>query len=359
MDDYLSVIKLGDHMLSNAPKDEPDFLSAASGTVWHGTRLYSVGDDQAVVAEHNLEWDQVQDALRRGESRNLLGAGLVQRIIPDVLPPSGKERSEAKPDFEALTMVTPAHLARITDIQVRDEAQRRFPHGFLLFAGSGGLTWGGRRRSIGVISTLDEHGHIIGLPTKISLEGLHEHLEQNVVSGDLNIEGICVSDDMVALAQRGNSEGGVSSLIFIHLEDVLRSLFTDLKIDRCEVSASREYRFPELSIKQSDQTYPVRLEFTDIDAVAGDAEDRLVFTAAAEALEGSVKGQIAGSAVGVLRWNGELIGLWPLEDASIKLEGINGDWNPATGTIDVLLVADADDPDVPAPLFAARLPELQ
>ncbi|MBA2348010.1 MAG: hypothetical protein H0V81_06930 [Solirubrobacterales bacterium] len=39
----------------------------------------------------------------------------------------------------------------------------------------------------------------------------------------------------------------------------------------------------------------------------------------------------------------------------IKLEGIDALYNATLGCIDLLLVSDADDPEVPAPLFAARL----
>ncbi len=39
----------------------------------------------------------------------------------------------------------------------------------------------------------DEDGHIVGLPAKISLEGLHEYLEGSPwLTGELNIEGMAV-----------------------------------------------------------------------------------------------------------------------------------------------------------------------
>lgn len=354
----LEVVTLGTHQLANPFKDEPPFLSAASGTVWAGTKLYSVGDDQAAVAEYQLPWTVVQEALRTGAPVDFLQPGTAQRIIPDVLPPSGKARSEAKPDFEALTMMTPVHFAKLEDAMVRDEAIRRFPYGFLFFAGSGGMSYGGNRRSIGVISSLDRSGHIIGLPTKIRLDGLHEYLEEQVVGGKLNIEGICVDGSEVLMAQRGNSlsesgEEGQNMLITLMLEDVLRSLFSDLCVDRCEVRDSKVYDLGRLDL----HGHQVKLDFTDLDAVADDPRERFVFTAAAEGLHPEVDGEIAGSVVGVIDPYLNIIDQWPLADPTIKLEGINGSYNPTTGTIDVLLVADADDPLVPAPLMAARLPE--
>jgi hypothetical protein len=59
--------------------------------------------------------------------------------------------------------------------------------------------------------------------------------------------------------------------------------------------------------------------------------------------------------VGVIAADGELLSITPLADRSIKLEGIDARYNATLGSVDLLLVADADDPEVPAPLFAARL----
>ena len=72
----LQVIKLGDHRVVNPQPGEPPFLSAASGTAWSGTRLYSVGDDQASVAEYVLQPAEVQEALSPGDGRRRpAGAG--------------------------------------------------------------------------------------------------------------------------------------------------------------------------------------------------------------------------------------------------------------------------------------------
>ena len=83
-----------------------------------------------------------------------------------------------------------------------------------------------------------------------------------------------------------------------------------------------------------------------------------MFTAAGEGTDdqGAAKGKIAGSVVGVIAAEGDVLATYPLQDTSIKLEGVDARYNPATGTLDLLLVSDADDPDVPAPLMAARIP---
>lgn len=356
----LRVITLGTHQIVNPDKGEVPFLSAASGTAWSGPRLYSVGDDQAAVAEYDLDPVAVLEALRAGEDRELLKPGFASRIIPEVLPLDENERKEAKADFEALTVITRTALETLPGGDNREQALRRFPHGLLLIAGSGGVSWGGVRRSIGVVYSLDERGNIVGLPAKVSLEGLHEFLEQHVVSGELNIEGITVHGPHVILAQRGNSsdEDGrpaQNMLIQLSLEEVVRSLYTDLRVDQCELEEVRGYDLGFARIERDGQTFDVKLDFTDLDSVTDDPEGRIAFTAAAEADDEPIKGEIAGSLVGIIGADGNISMTVPLADASIKLEGIDARYNPTLGSIDLLLVSDADDPHVPAPLMAARL----
>lgn len=357
----LPVVRLGVHGVVNPAPGEPPFLSAASGTAWSGDRLYSVGDDQASVAEYTLDPAAVLEALRIGRDVDLLAPGVAERIIPEVLPLDPKERASAKADFEALTLVLRSHIEALTH-PARDEILRRFPHGLLLMAGSGGMSWKGFRRSACVVYSLDERGHIVGLPAKVSLEPLHQSLEDGPdVNGSLNIEGIAVYGERLVLAQRGNSidaAGHPAANLLIHLDlgEVLQSIYTDLSVGALELKSTRRYELGALPVEHDGQTYPVKIDFTDLDAVTGDPQRRLVFTAAGEGPDGSpVANVIAGSAVGVISADGELLSITPLADRSIKLEGIDGRYNPSLGSIDLLLVADADDPDVPAPLFAARL----
>ncbi len=360
----LPVITLGTHHITNPDPGEVPFLSAASGTAWSGRRLYSVGDDQAAVAEYALEPVGVLEALRKGQDADILEAGLAERIIPDVLPVDPKERASKKADFEALTLVTREDLEALENEDERRELLRRFPHGLLIMAGSGGMSWEGVRRSTCVVYSRDERGHIVGLPAKVSLEGLHEYLEGSPwLTGELNIEGMAVYGPYLVLAQRGNSvddEGkpAKNMLIKLSLAEVLASFYTDLKVAKSEVEEIREYDLGYLPLEIDGDRYDVKLDFTDLDAVTGDPLRRLVFTAAAEGTDdqGPARGEIAGSIVGVVDADGNLRQTFPLEDATIKLEGVDARYNPATGTIDLLLVSDADDPEVPAPLMAARIP---
>lgn len=357
----LAVVRLGEHRVVNPGPGEPPFLSAASGTAWSGNRLYSVGDDQASVAEFTLEPAAVLEALRTGTDADILQPGVAERIIPDVLPLDPKQRASAKADFEALTVVLPEHIASL-EHPARGEVLRRFPHGLLLMTGSGGMSWSGFRRSTCVVYSLDAGGNIVGLPSKVSFEPLHQSLEDgDDVNGEVNIEGMAVYGDRLLLAQRGNSldehgEPAANVLIHLDLGEVLRSIYTDLSVGALELLGTRRYELGSLPVEQDGETYPVKIDFTDLDAVTDDPAGRLVFTAAGEGADGTpVEHVIAGSAVGVLSKDGDLLSITPLADRSIKLEGIDARYNPTLGSIDLLLVSDADDPEIPAPLFAARL----
>ena len=345
----------------NPQPGEPPFLSAASGTAWSASRLYSVGDDQATVAEYELDQVAVLEALRAGEDVDLLQPGIAERIIPEVLPLDPKERASKKADFEALTLVRRVDIEGLRHPE-RAELLRRFPHGLLLMSGSGGMSWEGFRRSTCVVYSLDDRGHIAGLPAKISLEELHDSLEKcEHVTGDLNIEGMAVYGQRLILAQRGNSidpDGRPARNLLVHLDlgEVLESIYTDLSVGALELVDVKEYDLGTLPIEHDGERHDVKIDFTDLDAVTDDPHKRLVFTAAGEGPDGSpVQNVIAGSAVGVVAAAGELLSITPLADRSIKLEGIDARYNPTLGSIDLLLVSDADDPDVPAPLFASRL----
>ncbi len=357
----LPVIRLGEHRVVNPQPGEPPFLSAASGTAWTDGRLYSVGDDQASVAEFALDASAVQEALRAGVDIEILEPGVAERIIPEVLPIDPKERASAKADFEALTLVRRRDIEGL-EHPARDEILRRFPNGLLMMSGSGGMSWKGFRRSTCVVYSLDAAGHISGLPAKISLEALHQSLQDcDAVNGDLNIEGMAVYGRSLVLAQRGNSvdpDGQPAKNLLIHLDlgEVLESIYTDLSVGALELQRTRDYDLGNLPVEVDGATYDVKIDFTDLDAVTGDPEHRLVFTAAGEGADGTpVEHVIAGSAVGVISADGELLSITPLADRTIKLEGIDARYNPTLGCIDLLLVSDADDPEIPAPLFAARL----
>jgi hypothetical protein len=362
----LPVIQLGTLQIENPDPNEPPYLSAASGAAWtpRGDTLLVVGDDQAAIGSFQLPWSTVQRALRTGGTNgDALAPGRAWRIISEEMPLEDGARAEAKPDFEALTLVRTGNLQSIRDAKLRAELVRRFSHGVVMVVGSGGMSWGGNRRSAGVVYSRDENGQITGLPSRISFEGLHEYLQKSVVTvGELNIEGITVYGDQLVLAQRGNSVGkngrpAPNMLIRLSLGEVLRSLYTDLKIGQLELLAKPvTYDLGYATISEGRKRHQAKIDFTDIDAVHGDPAQRLVFTGAAEAVDGPFKGQIAGSIVGVINARGELVAIYRLEDPTIKLEGIDARFNETTGTIDLVLVSDPDNPKMAAPLHVARIP---
>ncbi len=329
----LHVEKIRELTVDNPEEGRPGFMSAASGVsrAGDGDQAIAIGDDE------NHFWEGPVNDER---------PGLYTRIIPGRLSADEQERKFQKPDLEALTILPPFE---------------RNPHGALLACGSGASSQDGTQRSSGVAFSLDADGRLAGLPCRIDLQPLHRFVRRHV-TGELNIEGICVWGEHVVLAQRGNSldddgHPAQNLLLMLSLEEVIRSLLTDLEIDPHELLEVRSYDLGHLTARHDGGHRTVKLDFTDVDSVSGDPHGRMVFTAAAEGIDGSPDaGLIAGSVVGVIDAHGELGKLVALEDASIKLEGIDARYDPDRDEIQLLLVADADDPDAPAPLLRAVLP---
>jgi hypothetical protein len=321
----LPITPLRSLSVANPESGRPAFMSAASGVarVDNG-RVVAIGDDENHFWEGEITGDR---------------PGSFTRILSGTLSTDVSQRKTDKADFEALTVLPPFE---------------RNPYGALFAAGSGGMSWNGTRRSMGVVYTLDVERRIQGFPCNIDMTALHEFLEDHVV-GLLNIEGMAVWNDALMLAQRGNcvvdGRPGVNALIQLSLDEVLASLLGDLALGPLELQRVTVYDLGVIGAAEA------KLDFTDLDAVAGDPLGRLVYTAAAEAPDGSeIAGEIAGSVVGLLDREGVEIAQLELEDASVKLEGVDARYNPERGVIELLLVADADDPSVAAPLFWAELP---
>lgn len=337
------------------------FLSAGSATCWVGGKLYTVADTDAAVAEHELDWFTVQNALS-GLPFKQLEPGLAQRIIPgltDIVDPD--QRKKAKADFEGMVIIRQRHLMALPDGPVKDEITRRFPDGLMIITGSGGKKTkkGKRKRSTAAIQGISDKGHLMGLSAPISLGPLHDHLEASGhITGELNLEGITVQGEHIILAQRGNStdndgQPAKDLLIYLKLEEVLHSIYTDMSIGACEVVKIVEFNLGALSVKLGGKTHKVRLNFTDVDSVSHHPDGLLAFSAAAEVPEGEHKGTIAGSVVGIIDGD-KIVKVWRIPNG-LKVEGVNAEYNPATRTIDMLVVPDADDPEVPAEVFAARV----
>jgi catechol 2,3-dioxygenase-like lactoylglutathione lyase family enzyme len=361
----LPVITLGTHRIENPAPGEPPFLSAASGAAWSGRRLYSVGDDQAAVAEFELDEVEVLEALRSGKDADILPPGFAERIIPDVLPLDPGQRASQKADFEALTLVTRTDLEALEDETVRRELLRRFPHGLLIMAGSGGVSWEGVRRSTCVVYSRDEDGHIVGLPAKVSLEGLHAYLEESPwLTGELNIEGMAVHGRYLVLAQRGNSTApdgrpADNLLIRLSLSEVLESFYTDLRVGRCELEEIRSSTSATSRSRWTAIPSTVKLDFTDPRRRHGRYPGPVVFTAAGEGTDARARPRAAspGSIVGVIDADGNVERTYPLARPGDQARGRGRALQRGRRARRTSCsLSDADDPGRARAADAARLP---
>jgi hypothetical protein len=256
-----------------------------------GDKLYVVADDEPAIAVYDLE------------RRSLVGD-----LIPldqTELPTDHAERKAAKPDLEALCLL---------------------PDGTLFTLGSGAT----ERRERGWLLPPD------GEPCEVSLRRLHAALREELA--DLNIEGAAVTRERLWLAQRGNGRDGENALIELDLDETLAGLGEQRAIDPAALRAITRHDLGEVG--------GVELTFSDLCPLP---DGRLLFCAVAEAGESTyLDGECVGAALGVVD-DGEVSRMDPLEEP-YKIEGVS----VASGG-DLLLVADGDDRETPAPLLAAPL----
>jgi hypothetical protein len=251
-----------------------------------------VADDEPAIAVFNLARDPLEgDLLPLDEAP---------------LPTDHAERKAAKPDLESLCML---------------------PDGSLLTLGSGATD----RRERGWLISLDT-----GERHEVSLHELYAELHG--VLADLNIEGAAVANERLWLAQRGNGRDGENALIELDLDEALTGLRESRSIDPSAIRGLTRHEFGEVD--------GVPLTFSDLCPLP---DGRLLFAAVAEAVESTYHdGECVGSALGMLD-GGRVRHLERLAEP-YKVEGVS----VASG-LDLLLVADGDDPGEPAPLLAASL----
>lgn len=279
-------------------------LSAASGLVKLGNRLFVVADDEHHLAMFDLS---------NGEPGRLVP------IFDGELPLRHRARKAAKPDCETLVLLP---------------AFGGCPHGALMAMGSGSRP----SRQRGALLALDPAGDIQGSARTVDLTPLlaplHDHFP------DLNVEGAFVHGDTLSLLQRGNSGSAINARIDLSLRDLQRWLAAagpapgPASITRFELGAIDG----------------VPLSFTDGAALPGGG---WLFSAAAEDTSDTYSdGVNAGSVIGLVDAGGTIRTLERLSP-TCKVEGIAalviGD------TIDLLLVTDADDRSRPALLLSTAL----
>jgi hypothetical protein len=279
-------------------------LSAASGLVRIGTRLFVVADDETHLGLFDLSNHR---------------SGQTFRLFDDELPTNHKARKAAKPDCEAL-LELPAFAG--------------YPWGALMALGSGSRP--SRQRA--ALVPLDSAGELREPVRGIDLEPLLTPLRGHFP--DLNIEGAFISGDKFCLLQRGNSGSGVNACIELSWADVWAWI-------GATAAAPAPHSITQFALGSIGG---VPLSFTDAAALPGGG---WLFSAAAEATSNSYNdGACAGSAVGIVDAGGTLSILEPLS-LNCKVEGVAV--SASADALDLLLVTDADDRKEPALLLAADL----
>ena len=174
-------------------------VASASGVARRGDRIFVIADDLRELAVYRLSRPN-----EPGERRTVLA-----------------ERDGAgKPDVECLTLLPPFEAA---------------PHGCLLGLGSGSEP----DRNRGFAWVLAPDGDLAGAPVELDLTPLWDLLREH--AGALNVEGAAHVGDQLWIFNRGNSAQGRNLVAEVSLDDVVRSIRGDHRLDRCELGAVRTY----------------------------------------------------------------------------------------------------------------------
>jgi hypothetical protein len=302
----ITLTKVRELDLAVAPAaGRPLHLSAASGLACLDSFIYVIADDELHLGVFPAAGSE---------------PGHLIRLFDGALPDSKKKRKKQKPDLEALTLLP---------------AFGEFPHGALLALGSGSRS----NRRMGALLRLDGHGGVRGSPHAVDVSPLLAPLDDEFPK--LNIEGAVVSHDELRLFQRGNKRRAENAIIRFPLSRLLDMLNSG------SIGPVEPFAIDRFDLGQIDG---IPLCFTDAAALPnGD----MVFTAVAEDTEDTYNdGPCAGAAIGMVENNGHLRSLHRLRQPC-KIEGV--DARPDGDAVRLLLVSDADDPDIPASLFSATM----
>lgn len=257
--------------------------------------LVQQGDDLWVVADDAL-------ALQRYDLAGVWQSEIA--LLSGTLPADEKARKKRKPDFEALLAL---------------------PDGALLALGSGSK----KQRCRGCLVYQ-------GGVQVIDLAPLYQVLAEQFQ--ELNIEGAVVFAEHLLLAQRGNGAGAENALIVLDLAQAL----ADIAGGQLTAAGLLHSLPVQLGAVQG-----VPLSLTDL---CVDPAGQLYFSAAAEATDSSyLDGQCMGSVLGRFAADFSVEWVKPLAPVA-KIEGLAFQAHRR-----LLLVADADDPEQPAPLFELTL----
>ncbi len=265
-------------------------VSAASGLVAAGGRIYVVADDDLALHVYG------RDGVAEGKLP----------LFPGELPDEHAQRKVEKPDLEALFVLGPELLCAL---------------------GSGSRP----NRNVGVIIPL----LVPDAVERVDLGGLYEAMARQVRR--LSVEGAALSGDVLRLLHRGRD-----GMVFdIDVEGFLAAAAGARPFDGGLIRAARRADLGAIG--------GVPLGFTDASPLP---DGRIVFSAAAEETDDPyLDARVAGCAIGILDADGRVDAVEAI-DPPAKVEGIHA--QPAAGdAIDLLLVCDADDPKIRSPLLSA------
>lgn len=282
------------------------FIASASGLVGTGSSLCVIADDALDLAVFPGE----------GEA-----PGRLIQLLAGELSSDQSQRKAHKPDFEALTMLP---------------AFEGHPDGALMAFESGSKG----DRHYGVVCPLSADGGLSGERREIDLAPLYEELKAQLP--ELNVEGAPVVAERILLMQRGNGPARENCVIELSLERVLAAIAGGGPLEGSALLRIRRHDLGEVD--------GVPLCFSD---AAPLPDGRLVYSAVAEGEGKGADGAFGAAVVGVIEPDGT-VSAEERVDPPAKVEGVEARVRK-DGAIELLLVADADDPDLPAPLLAATL----
>ncbi len=282
----------------NYNKNQYEF-TAASGLVHLGSRYFIIADDE-------LKLGTLSDD---GTHSELI------TILPGTLPTEPKERKKLKPDFESLFY--------IEDPQLGGKGLVAMPSGSK------------PQRFTGVFIPLTQDYKVI--PQKIkpfNVSPLFHSLLSRVKK--LNIEGSLVSDDILFLFHRGNTEADKNWVFKFRKTDLINTILGKTLVDAIpEPQESSSFNLGTLN--------GVTLTFSDSCYFDG----KIYFLAAAEDTSDAVEdGKIQGTVLGEILSNGSFKILQTFYNE--KYEGLS--LNSKGDLVEVSLVTDNDNPNVPSKL---------
>ena len=297
----LSVAKVAElHLAHGAGASGSTSVAAASGLAILDGTVYVIADDEAYLA---IFTDMAQSP------------GTTAPFLDVEVPSDATERKKHKPDLESLTPL---------------DAFGPFAHGGLIALGSGSK----KDRHHGAFAIFEADGSV---RSTIQLDSARLMEELNRRIPGLNLEGTAVAGRSLRVFQRGNDSGSYNAHIDLDLDGLQTAIESDRILKGDLITAIQKHDLGQLR--------GTRLCFSDADTIA---DGRVVFSASAEAEREGVDGEVAGSAIGVMGADGEVLSLEPI-DVDTKVEGLAAVIEGAE--IHAYMVSDEDDPDKPSALL--------